>query len=165
MTPEALRERARRVRLLVLDVDGVLTDGRLYLSPAGEELKVFDVRDGSGLVAARQAGIEIAIISGRSAAAVDRRAQELGIGHVEQGVRDKGTAFDALLEALGIEPAASACIGDDTADLPMLERAGLSIAVADAHADVRATVDWVTSHSGGRGAVREVCDLLLNARR
>ena len=165
MTPKALRERARRVRLLVLDVDGVLTDGRLYLAPDGEELKVFDVRDGSGLVAVRQAGIEIAIISGRSAAAVDRRALELGIGHVQQGVRDKGAAFDALLATLGIDAAASACVGDDTADLPMLGRAGLSIAVADAHTEVRAAVDWVTTRPGGRGAVREVCDLLLNGRR
>jgi len=165
VTPKALRERARRVRLLVLDVDGVLTDGRLYLSPGGEELKVFDVRDGSGLVAVRQAGIELAIISGRSAAAVDRRALELGIGHVQQGVRDKGAAFDALLGTLGIDAAASACVGDDTADLPMLGRAGFSIAVADAHAEVRAAVDWVTTRPGGRGAVREVCDLLLNGRR
>jgi 3-deoxy-D-manno-octulosonate 8-phosphate phosphatase (KDO 8-P phosphatase) len=165
VTPEALRERARRIQLLVLDVDGVLTDGRLYLSPGGEELKVFDVRDGSGLVAVRQAGIEIAIISGRNAAAVDRRAQELGIAHVAQGVRDKGAVLDALLQTLGIDPAASACVGDDTADLPMLRRAGLSIAVADAHAEVIAVVDWVTSRPGGRGAVREVCDLLLSDRR
>jgi 3-deoxy-D-manno-octulosonate 8-phosphate phosphatase (KDO 8-P phosphatase) len=153
------------VRLLVLDVDGVLTDGRIYLPASGDELKVFDVRDGSGLVAARQAGIEIAIISGRSAAAVDRRAQELGIRHVAQGVRDKGAALTSLLETLGLDASASACIGDDVPDLPMLERAGLSIAVADAHADVLRAVDWITSRPGGRGAVREVCDLLLSGRR
>jgi 3-deoxy-D-manno-octulosonate 8-phosphate phosphatase (KDO 8-P phosphatase) len=165
VTPDAIRERAARVRLLVLDVDGVLTDGRVYLPASGDELKVFDVRDGSGLVAARQAGIEIAIISGRSAAAVDRRAQELGIRHVAQGVRDKGAALTSLLETLGLDASASACIGDDVPDLPMLERAGLSIAVADAHADVLRAVDWITSRPGGRGAVREVCDLLLSGRR
>ena len=142
-----------------------MTDGRIYLPASGEEIKVFDVRDGSGLVAARKAGIEIAIISGRSAPAVDRRAQELGIPHVAQGVHDKGAAFTRLLETLGLEASASACIGDDVADLPMLERAGLSIAVADAHADVLRAVHWVTSRPGGRGAVREVCDILLSGRR
>jgi 3-deoxy-D-manno-octulosonate 8-phosphate phosphatase (KDO 8-P phosphatase) len=153
------------VRLLVLDVDGVLTDGRIYLPAVGDEIKVFDVRDGAGLGAVRRAGIEIAIISGRSAAAVDRRAQELGIRHVAQGVRDKGAELTRLLGLLGEEASACACIGDDVADLPMLERAGLSIAVADAHADVLRMVDWVTSRPGGRGAVREACDLLLSARR
>ena len=162
---ESLLERARRIRLLVLDVDGVLTDGRLYISSDGEEFKVFDVRDGSGLVAARRAGIDIAIISGRRSAAVERRAAELGIDHVEQGVRDKGPVFDALLAGTGFARAQAACVGDDTPDLPMLERAGLAIAVADAHADGRKVVDWVTSLPGGRGAVREVCDLLLSARR
>jgi 3-deoxy-D-manno-octulosonate 8-phosphate phosphatase (KDO 8-P phosphatase) len=165
VTPDALRERAARVRLLVLDVDGVLTDGRIYLPASGDEIKVFDVRDGSGIVAAQRAGIEVAIISGRSAEAVDRRARELGITHVAQGVRDKGTELARLLETLGLEADACACVGDDVPDLPMLARAGFSIAVADAHADVLGAVDWVTSRPGGRGAVREVCDLLLSGRR
>jgi 3-deoxy-D-manno-octulosonate 8-phosphate phosphatase (KDO 8-P phosphatase) len=160
-----LAERARRIRLLVLDVDGVLTDGRIYLPPTGDEIKVFDVRDGAGLVAVRRAGIEIAIVSGRSSASVTRRAEELGITRVQQGVHDKRAAFEALLAAVGVAAAQVACVGDDTVDLPMLERAGLAIAVADAHAELRNAAHWVTSQPGGRGAVREVCDLLLTVRR
>ena len=160
----ALRERARRVRLLVLDVDGVLTDGRLHIGADGEHVKVFHVRDGSGLVALRRAGIAVAIISGRESGAVTRRAQELGIEHVLQGVGDKGPALDALLARLGVEAAAVGCVGDDTPDVPMLERAGLAVAVADAHAAAKAAAHWVTTRPGGHGAVREVCDLLLDAR-
>ncbi len=156
--------RARRVRLLVLDVDGVLTDGRLYISAAGEELKVFHVRDGSGLVSLRRAGIEVAIISGRDSAAVTRRADELGIQHVMQGVADKGAALEALLSELGIAAEEAACMGDDTPDLPMLKRAGLAIGVADSHPALHDSVHWLTPSPGGRGAVREACDLLLSAR-
>jgi 3-deoxy-D-manno-octulosonate 8-phosphate phosphatase (KDO 8-P phosphatase) len=161
---DAVLQRARNVRLLVLDVDGVLTDGRLYLSAAGEELKVFHVRDGSGLVAVQRAGIAVAIISGRDSAAVTRRATELGIRHVRQGVADKGAALDQLLGELGISAAETACVGDDTPDLPMLRRAGLAIGVADAHPALRAAAHWVTPSNGGQGAVREACDLLLSAR-
>jgi 3-deoxy-D-manno-octulosonate 8-phosphate phosphatase (KDO 8-P phosphatase) len=157
-------KRAKHVQLLVLDVDGVLTDGRLYLSPAGEELKVFHVRDGSGLVAVQRAGIAVAIISGRDSAAVTRRAAELGIRHVRQGVADKGAALDQLLAELGVDAAATACVGDDTPDLPMLRRAGLAIGVADAHPALLAVAHWVTPSNGGQGAVREACDLLLSAR-
>jgi len=161
---DAVLERARGVRLLALDVDGVLTDGRIYLSGAGEELKVFHVRDGSGLVAVQRAGIAVAIVSGRDSAAVRRRAEELGIGHVRQGVGDKGAGLDQLLAELGVGREATACVGDDTPDLPMLRRAGLAIAVADAHPAVLGMAHWVTPSPGGRGAVRDVCDLLLSAR-
>ena len=161
---DAVLERARHIRLLVLDVDGVLTDGRLYLSAAGEELKVFHVRDGSGLVAVQRAGITVAIISGRDSAAVTRRAAELGIRHVRQGVGDKGAALDQLLDELGVSAAATACVGDDTPDVPMLRRAGLAIGVADAHPALLAAAHWVTPSNGGHGAVREACDLLLSAR-
>jgi 3-deoxy-D-manno-octulosonate 8-phosphate phosphatase (KDO 8-P phosphatase) len=161
---DAVLERARHIRLLVLDVDGVLTDGRLYLSAAGEELKVFHVRDGSGLVAVQRAGITVAIISGRDSAAVTRRAAELGIRHVRQGVGDKGAALDQLLDELGVSAAATACVGDDTPDVPMLRRAGLAIGVADAHPALLAAAHWVTPSNGGQGAVREACDLLLSAR-
>ena len=161
---DAVFERARNIRLLVLDVDGVLTDGRLYLSAAGEELKVFHVRDGSGLVAVQRAGITVAIISGRDSAAVTRRAAELGIRHVRQGVADKGAALDQLLEELGVSAAETACVGDDTPDVPMLRRAGLAIGVADAHPALLAAAHWVTHSNGGQGAVREACDLLLSAR-
>ena len=162
---DSLLDRARRIRLLVLDVDGVLTDGRIYMSPDGEELKVFDVRDGAGIAAIRRAGIDVAIISGRSSTAVDRRAAELGIERVLQGVRDKGAAFAAVLDDMGATAEQTACVGDDVVDLPMMQRSGLAIAVADAHVDLRKAADFVTSLPGGRGAVREVCDLLLTARR
>jgi 3-deoxy-D-manno-octulosonate 8-phosphate phosphatase (KDO 8-P phosphatase) len=157
-------QRARRVRLLVLDVDGVLTDGRLYITASGEETKVFHVRDGSGIVAVQRAGIQVAIISGRASAAVTRRAAELGIQHVRQGIGDKGAALEQLLHELQLAPALLACVGDDTPDLPMLERASLAIVVADAHASVRPAAHWITTAAGGHGAVREVCDLLLHAR-
>jgi len=161
---DTLLERARRIRLLVLDVDGVLTDGRIYMSANGEDLKVFHVRDGSGLVALQRAGVTVAIISGRDSAAVTRRAAELGIAHVHQGVGDKAAELSALMDRLGVSPAETACVGDDTPDLPMLENAGLAVAVADAHGALGPAVHWVTTASGGRGAVREVCDLLINAR-
>jgi 3-deoxy-D-manno-octulosonate 8-phosphate phosphatase (KDO 8-P phosphatase) len=157
-------ERARRVQLLVLDVDGVLTDGRLHITAQGEETKVFHVRDGSGIVAVLRAGIDVAIISGRDSAAVSRRASELGIRHVFQGIADKRAAFDALLAQLGLDAGTACCVGDDTPDVPLLERAGLGIAVADAHATARAAAHWTTPSPGGHGAVREVCDLLLSAR-
>jgi len=160
----ALLERARRVRLLVLDVDGVMTDGRLHITANGEETKVFHVRDGSGLVAVQRAGIAVAIISGRNCEAVVRRAQELGIRHVQQGVTDKRAALDSLLQELQLAEDALACVGDDTPDIPMLERATLAVAVADAHPTARAVAHWVTTSAGGHGAVREVCDLLLTAR-
>jgi 3-deoxy-D-manno-octulosonate 8-phosphate phosphatase (KDO 8-P phosphatase) len=160
---DAVLERARAIRLLVLDVDGVLTDGRLFLSAAGEELKVFHVRDGSGLVAIQRAGITVAIISGRDSPAVTRRATELGIRHVHQGVADKGALLDRLLAELGIAAEETACVGDDTPDAPMLRRAGLAIGVADAHPALLAAAHWVTKSNGGQGAVREVCDLLLSA--
>jgi len=161
---DVVLERAGRIRLLVLDVDGVLTDGRLYLSPTGEDLKVFHVRDGSGLVAVQRAGITVAIISGRDSAAVSRRAAELGIRHVRQGVVDKGAELDRLLSELGVEPVETACVGDDTPDLPMLRRVGLAVGVADAHPALLEAAHWITRAPGGRGAVREVCDLLLSAR-
>ena len=161
---DELRERARHIRLLVLDVDGVLTDGRIHMSAAGEELKVFHVRDGSGLVALQRCGVTVAIVSGRDSAAVTRRAAELGIAEVRQGVTDKAAELSALMGRLGVTPAQTACVGDDTPDLPMLRNAGLAIAVADAHDSLRPLVHWVTSAAGGRGAVREICDLLISAR-
>ena len=161
---DAVLERARGIRLLVLDVDGVLTDGCLYFSANGEELKVFHVRDGAGLVAIQRAGVVVAIISGRDSPAVTRRATELGIRHVHQGVTDKGAALDHLLDELGITAEQMACVGDDTPDAPMLRRAGLAIGVADAHPALLAAAHWVTTSKGGHGAVREVCDLLLSAR-
>ena len=162
---DPLLDAARRIRLLVLDVDGVLTDGRLFLGATGEELKVFHVRDGAGLVAVQRAGIAVAIVSGRSSPAVERRAGELGIRLVRQGATDKAHEIETLAARLGAAREEIACVGDDTPDLPMMRRAALAIAVADAHAEVIEAADWVTTRKGGRGAVREICDLLLRARQ
>jgi 3-deoxy-D-manno-octulosonate 8-phosphate phosphatase (KDO 8-P phosphatase) len=155
----------RGVRLLVLDVDGVLTDGRLLYGPKGEQLKAFHVRDGYGIKRVAEAGITVAIISGRKSAAVTRRARELGIRHVTQGADDKLAALRKLAKARGVALADCACVGDDTPDAPILEAAGLGIAVADAHPDALAAANLVTTRAGGHGAVREVCDWLMAARK
>jgi 3-deoxy-D-manno-octulosonate 8-phosphate phosphatase (KDO 8-P phosphatase) len=155
----------RRVRLLVLDVDGVLTDGRLYYGARGEALKVFNVKDGYGVKQVAAAGIAVAIITGRKSAIVTRRARELGIRHVAQGVTDKRVALTRLAKSQSVPLEHCACVGDDTPDAPMLEAAGLAIAVADAHADALAVADLRTTRRGGHGAVREVCDWLIDARR
>jgi 3-deoxy-D-manno-octulosonate 8-phosphate phosphatase (KDO 8-P phosphatase) len=155
---------AAQIRLLVLDVDGVLTDGRLWFGPDGELLKAFHVRDGVGIKALIGAGVEVAIISGRRSAAVERRAAELGLRHVRQGCANKAEALRTLAAELGVPLDAVACIGDDTPDLPLMALVALPIAVADAHADVAAAARHVTRAAGGAGAVREICDLLLDVR-
>ncbi|ROR29762.1 KdsC family phosphatase [Inmirania thermothiophila] len=164
LAQDELVRRAAGIRLLVLDVDGVLTDGRLYVDEAGRETKAFHVRDGHGIKLAHRAGIAVALVSGRRSGAVDARAAELGIGHVCAGVEDKAAALARLCRETGIDAAAAACVGDDVVDLPMMAAAGLAVAVADAHPAVLARAHWVTSRPGGAGAVREVCDLLLAAR-
>ena len=158
---------APAIRLLVLDVDGVLTDGRLYFGPRGEALKVFHVRDGVGLRELQRAGLEIAVISGRRSPMVAARCRELGVRHVFQGVGDKLAALTRLCVRLKLTPAACACVGDDLPDVPLMRVAALSFAVADAHRSARRAADVVTRLPGGRGAVREVCDhlLALNARK
>ena len=152
------------IRLLVLDVDGVLTDGRLRYGPQGELEKVFHVRDGHGIKALAQAGILIAVISGRKSQAVVHRCAELGINEVNLGVSDKDAAFTALIARLGIDARECACVGDDTPDVALMRRVGLAIAVADAHRDARLAAHRRTRLPGGYGAVREVCDWLLAAR-
>jgi 3-deoxy-D-manno-octulosonate 8-phosphate phosphatase (KDO 8-P phosphatase) len=161
---ERFQEALRGVRLLVLDVDGVLTDGRLFYGPKGEVLKAFHVRDGYGIKRVANAGITVAIISGRKSAAVARRARELGIRHVTQGADDKLAALRKLAKAVRIPLTDCACVGDDSPDAPILEAAGLGIAVADAHPDALAAANLVTKRPGGHGAVREVCDWLVAAR-
>jgi 3-deoxy-D-manno-octulosonate 8-phosphate phosphatase (KDO 8-P phosphatase) len=153
----------RGIRVLVLDVDGVLTDGRLYFGADGEALKVFHVRDGYGIKAVQRAGLDVCVISGRNSAAVERRCRELGIRHVRQGVEDKVTALRELLAELGRSADEAACIVDDTPDLPLMAVVALPVAVADAHPDVLAAAQYVTRAPGGHGAVREVCDLLIEA--
>ena len=162
---DTLVERANDIRLLVLDVDGVLTDGRLYFSARGEEMKCFHVRDGAGIVQLLRAGLQIAVISGRQSRAVEQRMTELGVTWLRQGVGDKLTALHELLDILGLGPQAVACVGDDTPDLPLLEAARLAVAVADAHPSVKTHAHFVTQAVGGQGAVREVCDLILESQQ
>ncbi len=161
---EPFQAALRAIRLLVLDVDGVLTDGRLFYGARGESLKAFHVRDGHGIKEIAAAGITVAVISGRRSAAVARRARELGIRHVVQGVSDKLAALHKLARTRKLELDYCACVGDDTPDIPLLEACGVGIAVADAHPDALAAADLVTRTPGGLGAVREVCDWLMAAR-
>jgi 3-deoxy-D-manno-octulosonate 8-phosphate phosphatase (KDO 8-P phosphatase) len=160
----SLTARAAAIRLLVLDVDGVLTDGRLYFTAHGEEMKCFHVRDGAGIVQLLRAGVQIAIISGRDSPAVTRRMSELGVTYVRQGISDKLTVLTELLRVLNLEPNAIACMGDDSADVPIMQVARLAITVPDAHASAKACAHIVTQTPGGLGAVREACDLILAAR-
>jgi 3-deoxy-D-manno-octulosonate 8-phosphate phosphatase (KDO 8-P phosphatase) len=156
---------AAAIRLLVLDVDGTLTDGRLYFGPRGEELKSFHVRDGQGIKHLDAAGIEVAVISGRRSKMVAARCRELGVEHVIQGAEDKVVAFEKLRARLSIEASASACVGDDTTDVPLMKVVRMAFAVADAHRDALGAAHVVTSLPGGHGAVREVCDYILDARK
>jgi 3-deoxy-D-manno-octulosonate 8-phosphate phosphatase (KDO 8-P phosphatase) len=157
--------RASRIRLLVLDVDGVLTDGGLFYCASGEETKRFNVHDGLALVAARKAGLQIAVLSSRASAAVTRRMTELGVSEVHQGVGDKAGALAALCERLGIPTAAVAMMGDDLPDLAALGQVGLALAPANAVAEVKRAAHWVARRRGGDGAVREAVEMLLKARR
>jgi 3-deoxy-D-manno-octulosonate 8-phosphate phosphatase (KDO 8-P phosphatase) len=153
-----------QVALVVLDVDGVLTDGRLWYGPDGESLKVFDVRDGHGIKNLIAAGIGVAVISGRRSGAVTARMRELGVSDVAQGVKDKARALAELLKRNAIEARRVACLVDDTPDLGLMAAVGLPAAVADAHPEVLAAAQHVTRAQGGRGAVREFCDWLVAAR-
>lgn len=157
-------ERARTIRLVIFDVDGVFTDGRLFYSPEGEEIKVFHVRDGVGVKALARAGIEMAVISGRASDAVTLRMSELGIPRVFQGDHDKLPLFDNILADLGITADQTAFLGDDLPDLPVMARVGLAACPADAHDKVREACHWVGRKRGGRGAVREFCDFLIDSR-
>ncbi len=159
-----LHERAARIELLLLDVDGVLTDGGIVYGDHGTELKRFHVRDGSGLKLWHAAGKRSAIVSGRESAAVRRRAAELGVGWVVQGRAEKLPAFEEVLAATGLRPEQVCAVGDDYPDLPVLRRAGLAVAVADACPEVRAMADHVTAVPGGHGAVRDAVEWLLKLR-
>ncbi|GMR16985.1 MAG: 3-deoxy-manno-octulosonate-8-phosphatase KdsC [Gammaproteobacteria bacterium] len=160
MTAQA---RLAGTRLVAFDIDGVFTDGRFYLSDAGVESKAFCTQDGYGVRRLLEAGIEVAVISGRRSEAVTRRMQELGVAHVVQGCGDKLAAFQTLTETLGLGAADCVFVGDDLPDLPLLRQAGVAIAVANAVAEVKAACDLTTAAAGGCGAVREVCDLVLEA--
>lgn len=153
-----------KIELLVLDVDGVLTDGRLYFSARGEALKTFHVHDGHGIKLLMGSGVAVAAVSGRRSAAVTARMRELKVRNVVQGCGDKVRALTELAGRLGIDPLASACIVDDTSDLPLMAAVGFAAAVADAHPLVLAAAHWISTAPGGHGAVRELCDALLRAR-
>lgn len=159
-----LQRLAARIRLLALDVDGVLTDGRLYFDSQGNELKAFNSRDGLGLKALQRFGIQLAIITGRSSSMVAARAAQLKIEHVYQGSDDKLSAYMDLLEKTGLAAEQVCYAGDDWVDLPVLRRVGLSVTVPGADDQVKSRVHWVTSRAGGHGAVREICDLILAAQ-
>lgn len=155
------KARAKTIQLLILDVDGVLTDGRVWFGPDGESLKAFHTRDGLGIQRLQAAGIPVAIISGRDCAALRCRLAELDIQHAHLGVKDKKNIFNKLIEKLNVTPEQVAYMGDDLPDLPVMQQVGLSIAVADAVPELLAMADWVTERAGGQGAVREVSDFLL----
>ncbi len=161
---KSLLERARRVRLAIFDVDGVLTDGSLHIFPRGEELKIFNILDGHGLRMLGDSGVRLAILSGRRSGAVVKRAREVGITHVIQGAKEKLAAYRSLLRKLQLSEQHTAFMGDDLPDLPVLRRCGFAISVPGAPALVRTHVHYITSAAGGRGAVREACELIMRAQ-
>jgi len=162
--PTDIRDRAAKVRLAVFDVDGVLTDGKLCYSDDGRELKSFHVHDGFGLKRLMANGIEVAIITSRMSHMVTERTAELGIAHVYQGQENKLACYEQLIHALKLAPEQTSYCGDDLPDLPVMQRVGLAIAVANAHPWVHERARWRTRQRGGEGAAREVCDLLLAAQ-
>ncbi len=160
----AARRRAKRVRLMIFDVDGVMTDGRLWYGPRGEELKAFHVLDGLGVKMLAEAGLATAILTARSSRALERRSAELGIGHLVMGAHDKASAFGDLLSRTGLAAGAAGYVGDDFGDLPVLRRCGLACAPATAHALVRRQAHYVSRAAGGAGAVREICEFVLRSQ-
>jgi 3-deoxy-D-manno-octulosonate 8-phosphate phosphatase (KDO 8-P phosphatase) len=156
--------RAAHLRLMIFDVDGILTDGSLHFGPDGEIIKVFNVLDGHGIKLLQQSGVATAIITARQSPIVTRRAADLGIVHLHQGVHDKLSAFNKLLTQTGLTAKACGFIGDDVIDLPILTRVGFAASVPQGHPEVRSRVHYVTAAGGGRGAAREVCDLILRAQ-
>ena len=162
--PSSAFKAAQKVKLLLLDVDGVLTDGRLYYGNDGEELKAFDIQDGLGIKLLQNAGIKVGIITGRSSVLVERRAKELGIDHLIQGREDKLTALNELLEKITFDLEEIAFVGDDLPDLAIIRRVGLGITPANGNHLIASQALWQTKKSGGNGAVREVAELILSAQ-
>lgn len=164
MSLSELYDRARRIRLVIFDVDGVLTDGSLYITNSGEEFKAFFSQDGHGMKMLVATGIELAIITGRTSRSVELRAENLGVGILYQGVEDKLMVFNEIIARLGFEPDCCAFVGDDVVDLPVMRRCGLSVAVPAAPPLVKDHAHYVTRQPGGRGAVREVCEIIMQAQ-
>jgi 3-deoxy-D-manno-octulosonate 8-phosphate phosphatase (KDO 8-P phosphatase) len=157
-------ERARRVKLMIFDVDGVLTDGKLWFGPCGEELKCFHSFDGQGLKMLAASGVHLALLSGRSSPAVTARATELGIEHVLHGLEEKHQAYEHLLKRMALDSAAAGYMGDDLVDLPVLRRCGFAATTFEAPEEVRKRVHYVTASPPGRGAAREVCEFVMRAQ-
>jgi 3-deoxy-D-manno-octulosonate 8-phosphate phosphatase (KDO 8-P phosphatase) len=164
LSRDEINERAQRIRMLILDCDGVLTDGRIIMLPTGDETKVFDVKDGHAIVMLHRAGIKSGIISGRQSSIVRARAKELGIAHVHEMAWVKTGAYETILAEENLTSEEVCYMGDDVVDIPLLRRAGLAVAVADAVAEVKQFAHLVTARAGGRGAVREVIELILQAQ-
>lgn len=163
-TDKTLSLRIRTVRLLMLDVDGVLTDGKIIINDQGFESKHFDVRDGHGLKVLMRYGVGVALITGRRSSVVEHRARDLGIDEVYQGVWNKVEVFEKILLKLNLSPEQTAFVGDDIVDIPVMRRVGFAAAVRDASEDTKKIAHYVTKKRGGRGAVREVCELILKAQ-
>ncbi len=161
---DEINRRASRIKLLLMDCDGVLTDGRIELLDNGDESKTFHTRDGHGIVLLHRAGLSTGIISGRSSSLVERRARELGMKHIRQGTWDKIKDYEELLREAQVETAEVAFIGDDVTDIPLMEQSGFAVAVADAVPETLAAAHYVTMLPGGFGAVREACELILKAQ-
>lgn len=161
---QSIVEKAKKLKLLILDVDGVLTDGKLFFDNDGNEYKSFHVQDGHGIKMLRQTGVEVAVISGRKSRSVAVRMNNLGIEHVYQGHENKIAAFNEIIDKIGVTPEQTAYVGDEVIDLPIMIRVGLSIAVNDANFVVKERADWCTTFPGGQCAVREVCDFIMQAQ-
>jgi 3-deoxy-D-manno-octulosonate 8-phosphate phosphatase (KDO 8-P phosphatase) len=163
-TATDITARAQRIKLLLMDCDGVLTDGRLWLTSDGDEQKAFHARDGQGISLLHRAGLQTGIITGRTSSAVDRRARDLKMSYVRQYAKDKIKALEEILAEAGVTRDECAYIGDDVGDIPVMRRVGLAVAVSDAVEEAKQAAQYVTALKGGQGAVREVCDLLLKAQ-
>ena len=157
-------DKANKIELVIFDVDGVMTDGSLYMGDDGQEYKAFNSLDGHGMRMLQEGGINAAIITGRKSNVVEHRMKDLGITRVYQGYRDKIPAYQALMDETGLDTEQVAYVGDDVVDLPIMTRVGFAIAVQDAHPYVKKHAHWITQNNGGQGAVRDVCELILEAR-
>lgn len=157
-------EKAKKIELVIFDVDGVMTDGSLFLGDDGQEYKAFNSLDGHGMRMLQEGGVRVAIITGRTSNVVEHRMKDLGVDLIYQGYRDKTPAFESLLSEVKLSMEQVAYVGDDVVDLPVMSRVGFAVAVQSAHPYVKKHAHWITQHSGGRGAVRDVCELLLEAR-
>ena len=163
LDPE-LQQRAAHIKLLILDVDGVLTDGRIFIRDDGEEIKSFHTLDGHGLKMLQASGVQTAVVTGRDAPSVGIRVKQLGINYYFKGISDKRAAYEELRAKAGVEEGECAFVGDDVVDLPVMVRCGLPVAVPDAHWFALQHAAYITKHAGGAGAVREVCDLIMRAK-